>query len=496
MGLRQTLRRAAVSRPGVLLVAWPGATALRLAAEAELCRLDWPVVEGPAAANLLVVVGAPESVDAGWLESVWGQMPSPKARVTVPSPDRVREELAAAHSLLEAAAQEEPPAGSPPVSGMEHGQHGHGRHPGQDAHPNDKGDHHHGHDGKPADPHRHLKDHGEPKDPHRLHEHEEPADHHEQHADHQASAEDHAHGDHGGHEGHTGHESHADQQEHGAHHAGHDMGHAGHDMGDMTIAGLPMADRADDRDELRLDRLHVALGPALGDWPTGLILRVSLQGDVVQEADAEHVKLRAYGDPYWNDPWLRAVRGDEVTRDEAARRRCAAHLDSLGRLLAVAGWADAAVRARRMRDEVLAGARSDRMGDDLQGLVRRVSRSRTLRWLTVGLGPLPASRAHELGISGPALVADGDVHDRVRVWLDEAAGAVDGLGDRRPLARDEATGPRGRVDGARPPSVALLAALPELLRGTEFAAARLIVASLDPDVDELVAVPAQGMAHG
>jgi hypothetical protein len=274
------------------------------------------------------------------------------------------------------------------------------------------------------------------------------------------------------------------------------MGHAGHDMGAMTVAGLPMADRADDRDGLRLDQLHVPLGPALGDWPTGLILRVALQGDVVQEAEVEHLQLRTHDDPYWNSPWLSAVRGDEVTRDEAARRRCAAHLDSLGRLLAVAGWTDIAARARRLRDSVLAGAAADRAGDDLRRLVRRVSGSRTLRWLTTGLGPLSASRAHELGISGPALVADGDVHDRVRVWLNETALAVDGFGDGRALARDEVTGPRGRVDGAQPPSAALLAALPELLRGAEFAAARLIVASLDPDIDELVAVPAQGMVHG
>lgn len=64
------------------------------------------------------------------------------------------------------------------------------------------------------------------------------------------------------------------------HHEGH-AAHGGHDMG--IVAGLPMAERADDRDGLRLDRLHVPLGPVLPDWPSGLVLRLELQGDVVHE---------------------------------------------------------------------------------------------------------------------------------------------------------------------------------------------------------------------
>ncbi|MEU3550854.1 hypothetical protein [Streptomyces longwoodensis] len=271
--------------------------------------------------------------------------------------------------------------------------------------------------------------------------------------------------------------------------------HEGHEMSGMDVAGLPMAERGDDRDGLRLDVLHVPLGPALNDWPWGLILRVSLQGDIVQEAQVEHTDVRGRHHPYWNDPWLRATRGELVTRGHAARHRCAAHLDSLGRFLAVAGWPDAALRARRLRDGVLADAPADQLLGEVLDLTRRVSRSRPLRWLTTGLGPLPASRAHELGITGPALTADGDVHDRVRVWCAEAVHALDRFDATDPLGPDEVTGPRGSVSGDRPPSACLLAALPELLRGTEFAGSRLIVASLDPDLDELVAVAASEMTH-
>lgn len=283
-------------------------------------------------------------------------------------------------------------------------------------------------------------------------------------------------------------------------HAGHNMrdmhGHGGHDMSEMTVAGLPMADRADDRDGLRLDLLHVPLGPALNDWPCGLVLRVSLQGDVVQHAAVEYVQAHTSQDPFWNEPWLRAVRGDDVTHDSAARRRCGAHLDSLGRFLAVIGWGDSAARARGLRDDVLAHAPTGQLSADLLRLIRQMTRSRTLRWLVRGLGPLPATRAVELGVSGPALAADGDAYDRVRTWLEEIRRAVDEFGDTRPLTPEEVSGPRGRVDGARPPSRSLLDALPELLQGVEFAAARVIVASLDPDVDELVAVPAHGAVHG
>ncbi|MET8824179.1 hypothetical protein [Streptomyces rochei] len=63
------------------------------------------------------------------------------------------------------------------------------------------------------------------------------------------------------------------------------------------------------------------------------------------------------------------------------------------------------------------------------------------------------------------------------------------------MTPDELTGPRGRLDGPQPPSQALLDILPELLTGTEFACARIIVASLDPDIEELALTPVTGAAH-
>ncbi|MEU8524915.1 hypothetical protein AB0C77_04850 [Streptomyces sp. NPDC048629] len=274
--------------------------------------------------------------------------------------------------------------------------------------------------------------------------------------------------------------------DHGDHrdHAGMDHGHHGHHMG--VVAGLPMAERADDRDGLRLDRLHVPLGPALPDWPAGLVLRLELQGDVVQRAEVEATAAPAPSRPaFWDEPWLRALAGEPVTVGEAARRRCAAHLDSVGRLLHVAGWDDAALRAREARDLTLGGAPGDELGPRVRRLVRRVRGSWTLRWLLAGVGART---------DGP--VAE-DAHGRLTAWLDAIEHALGDLADRAPLADRPPVGPRGPVGTGTPPSRALLDALPELLAGTEFACARLVVASLDPDLDELTpeSVPG-GHGHG
>ncbi|WP_325176312.1 hypothetical protein [Streptomyces liliifuscus] len=315
----------------------------------------------------------------------------------------------------------------------------------------------------------------------------------------------------GEHESHHAHDEHEEHHEHHEHqqngdtdpradHSGHDMhsghhGHAGHDMGGL-VEGLPMADRADDRDGLRLDVLHVPLGPVLADWPAGLILRLALQGDVVQEVTVEPVAAPpSPRPPFWDEPWLRATAGEHVSRGDAARRLCAAHLDSLGRFFAVTGWDDMAARTRYVRDRALAGAAAAELTPLVRPLIRRAQRSRTLRWLTTGLGTLPAEQARQRGVTGPALVADGDAYSRMLVWLDAVGRSAAACDAAEALDAAEIVGPRGRLDTPVPPSRALLDSLPRLLEGTEFACARVIVASLDPDLDELTHVPAPGTVH-
>ncbi|MGW0777854.1 hypothetical protein ACWD01_30365 [Streptomyces sp. NPDC002835] len=279
---------------------------------------------------------------------------------------------------------------------------------------------------------------------------------------------------------------------------GHDGGahsHGAADGGDEheMPAGLPMAEQGPDRDGLALDRLHVPLGPLLADWPSGLALRLTLQGDVVQEAGIEPTTPfpTAAAPSFWSEPWARAIAGERVEAGEAARRRAASHLDSLARLLAAAGWPAAATAARRLRDDLLTGAAADAVRPRARRLAARVGRSRTLYWLTRGIGPLTAGEAAAAGVGGPAARADGDVPARYRLWLAAVLDDLDRLADTSALDPGRDEGPRGPLDGRRNPSAALTEVLPRLLEGAELAAARLIVASLDPDPEELTGRPAE-----
>ena len=237
-------------------------------------------------------------------------------------------------------------------------------------------------------------------------------------------------GRHGGHAGHPAHAEHAGHTGHGDH-GGHGA-HGGHHHHGGVVAGLPMAEPGPDRDGLTLDRLHVPLGPVLPDWPAGLVVHVTLQGDVVQEASAE---------------FLDAARAEPFTWPSAAARE----LDALARFLGVAGRPSEAARARRLRDATLAGARIE---EEAGALLRRIRRSRTLRWL---VGDIRA---------GTSTVAD--------------------LLAARPAALEAALA--GTEPGPRPP----VGELADALVGAELAAARLIVAALDPDDARTAAGVARG----
>ncbi|WP_338674303.1 hypothetical protein V1460_15490 [Streptomyces sp. SCSIO 30461] len=261
--------------------------------------------------------------------------------------------------------------------------------------------------------------------------------------------------------------------------------------------GLPMAGQGQDRDGLTLDQLHISLGPLLADWPSGLIVRVTLQGDVVQQAEVAKPgrSALAVSGAFWAEPWVREAAGERVSGGAAARRRAAAHLDSLARLLSVAGWPAEATVAGRLRDDLLEGAPGAAVWPRLERFASRVGRSRTLAWLTRGIGGLSTQEASDAGVSGPAARAGGDVTDRYRQWLADIRRDVQRLEEASPLRPEVDDSPRGHWRDGAPPSDALVRLLPGLLKGAELAAARLIVASLDPDLDELTVTPGGVMAR-
>lgn len=265
---------------------------------------------------------------------------------------------------------------------------------------------------------------------------------------------------------------------HGTEHGGHD--HHGGNGGEEMPGGLPMAERAEDRDGLKLDVLHVPWGPVLPYWPAGLVLDVRMQGDVVQRVEGRTLPVRHLsGTPFWH------AGGDPLA---LPRRVAAAHLDSLWRLLALAGWPSAAGDACRLRNRLLEGDQLDGVRAEFVPWRRRVEQSRLLRWATEGLGHLSPEDVDRLGVGGPAARATtdgrGDATARWRRWL---------LETDRLLGGGAVTegGPRGRPDPAGPPSRSLLTAAMMLMPGLELTAARLLLASFDPDPDELTVTEPQ-----
>ncbi|MEK8142284.1 hypothetical protein NKH18_06700 [Streptomyces sp. M10(2022)] len=77
MDLRAGIRKAALARPAVLMAVCPGATEARLQLERELRERGWPLAAGPAAANVLAVVGDPDPADSQWCEGLWAAIPAP-----------------------------------------------------------------------------------------------------------------------------------------------------------------------------------------------------------------------------------------------------------------------------------------------------------------------------------------------------------------------------------------------------------------------------------
>ncbi|SFB05914.1 hypothetical protein SAMN05216266_104105 [Amycolatopsis marina] len=274
-------------------------------------------------------------------------------------------------------------------------------------------------------------------------------------------------------------EHHNDHGGHGEHHGGH-----GHDMGGMEMpGGIPMAERAEDRDGLMLDQLHVPLGPVLTAWPAGLVLDTTMQGDVLTEVGVRTVGLSEVpGNAPWTRVWRRISAGQNVPAAEPARQELARHLDACVSLLSVAGWEDAAGRARLLRDNVLREtARPD--AARIRSWARRVRRSRTLRWLLSDVGAI----AHD---PGTPQALTGDALSRLNRWLDTIGELSEHDEPCEPSPQDG----EGRTAEREHETRWTLDALPGLLCGSELAIARLIVASLHLDLDLLPA--AHGVSHG
>lgn len=402
MGVTAVLARYAARRVHVLTVEVPGDWALRAALERCASARGWCAAASPADADVLAVCGMPGPELAEAVDRIWDQLPGPRVRIDIAdehSIDSVLDRLVA--DLLDSRQQRDDArdrAQSPDTiadqDGIDHSGHhdmDHRDHHGIDHHDMDHGDMDHGA--------HHNIDHGAM--------------------------------DHSGHHG----------MDHGSHHGGMEM----------APAGIALAEGGEDRDGLEMDVLHVRLGPVLPHWPPGLVLRCSLQGDVLAEAEAWIVDADRTASGHQVSP--------EYTELLAAARQC----DHVVDLLELAGWSRASAIARRARDLWLEGSDIGRAQALLEKLQGMLARSRLLRWSLRDLAPLTAESLDRNQL--PTALA-GDTYDRLLTRLDLA----------RSLSRDHLA-----ASTFRPIPSALIDVLPGLVRGLDVATARLVVASLGID---------------
>ncbi|GAA4573927.1 hypothetical protein GCM10023176_39910 [Micromonospora coerulea] len=443
MGLSDALAKYAVDQAHVLLVELPGHWLTRVAAEQHIRERGWLPVSTPANADVLAVCGTSGPEMTAVVARLWDQMPGPRARVEIDAPHLAAAFDRAEAELLDMGGQQDDsrsraavPDGEPHRDEhreVHHGGHHHGGHGG---------------DGKGGDTDQvgHAQHAG--------------MDHHEQGG--QGGNDDHGgmdhsamgHGGHGAREDQDGMERHEHDRQGGMSHGA--MGHGGMDHGamghggmDMAPAGIPLAQGGEDRDGLEMDVLHLRMGPVLPHWPAGLVLRSSLQGDLIVDAEVTLVDAR-----------LPCDQGDVSYPDvhHRAARRC----DNAAGLLALAGWDDAASRARRLRDRLLTDRDARKAAEGLARLHRRIKRAWLLRWSLRGVGLLAEADLARLGLPGHLR---GDIYDRLICMIERAAADI--------------AGPDGGSSGGSDP--VSIVKVCDLVRGLDIATARLVVASLDLD---------------
>lgn len=443
----------ASARPHVLIAAVPGYANLRIAAEAAAARRHTVFATSAADADILLVAGRPGPQLTRAIDVLWAQLPGPRARVRVATAEDLDDAFAVATDILADTDTQRADAQARADTWTTPG----GPADTRDtavariipAASQDRDDSDNMPDPQPCPP-------PDPVD----------AVPHQPGADHTAHGKDVVDsGMHGGHPG--GHEMGKDQQPRDVH-AGHlaDTSRAAsspvHDMdsmGEMQMPGaLMMPDRAEDRDGLKLDVLHVPLGPFLPGWPAGLVIHTRLQGDIIQAAHAQ-ILDHSLDDPALDDPPVADDPGGDANVTDPAR--AVAALDALAALLTAADWHHAGAEARALRDDLRADPTRADAPVRLSRLARRVARSRVLRARGALLGSIDPREA------GPDLC--GDSLARWLRWLAIAATAVStGSPGRPPTVPQRTSTTRQRLEHAT-----------RLIVGLDLSAARILIASLD-----------------
>lgn len=272
--------------------------------------------------------------------------------------------------------------------------------------------------------------------------------------------------------------------------------------------GRPMAEVAPDRDGLRLDELTVRIGPFFARFPTGLVLEVRLQGDVVQHAQVVLAPERdgAVGVDV-RSPFREAL-DTALPVSVLELERARSHLRSIASVLVAHQLPSLAQRVLRFASNV-----HPDQSADVSRLHRLLRRSQVLGWSTRGVGVIPANQlegtdtgpvARASGVEQDERAADpayvglgfepivhdgGDARARIAQRLGEAQQALQlagRAGDRRHDPETPLESPRGRLAVGDLPAQRLLPLLPAVLEGMEWGDAVSTVVSLDLDTDEIL----------
>lgn len=393
MGLNVWITRLATGRPHVLIVEMPGYSVLRMRLEAGITARGWVLAQAPAEADVLLVCGEAQPPYPEVIEAIWNQIPGPRCRASVTAADAIPAALDAIPAQLGDRNAQLADATRRPK-------------------PSDAGTA----DDETTDPPG-----DETSTGHAAHQHQGDHDH--------SGMQHEMHGECPEHEGHT---DHADA----------DMDDMDMDMGHMHMAmsgpaGIPLASGDEgDRDGLEMDIIHLSLGPVLPSWPAGLVVRCTLNGDVIAEATIEVVPPAVSNASAPAEPPAPVPRAVELC-------------DASAHLLAVAGWEPVAGKIRRLRDDLLEDLRPvDTVIAGLDSAADQVARSRTLRWSLRGVPEL----------------RDVDARSRLLGWLHTASELL----AHGPVLSDDFEGPF-TLDEVR-----------QALTGQELATARLVIASIGP----------------
>lgn len=293
-------------------------------------------------------------------------------------------------------------------------------------------------------------------------------------------------------------------------------GQGGKGMTGGVPYGRPMAERAADRDGLELDQLPVLVGPFFPPFPTGLVLDLRMQGDIIQEVtigDNPFAPAASSSEPRRvpsgsADLFRRALLHPvPIAELELARARH--HLRWLAHALRVHGLETMGRRAL-----ALAGGLRPGRTEGVRALRRALERTRLLQWSTARIGVTPPQALMGRGL-GPVARAAGlmedarteagaykaldfrpivhegaDAASRWRQRLEEIVQSLElagRAGEHRVGGDGVIESPRGLLRAGSPPDPELLPLLPSLVRGMEWGDAVTTVVSLDLDLRESVA---------